>query len=190
MNFKYDAETRSIKLIGIDNAIVATMATFAAIGLRDELNVAIAEAESHYQRMTSTNKGRYLGECRINNGTIEQWDTFAWNVVPSLSNEVNKPSEDVPEMVQRVAIAFSIVEGVRSYDQLLNNGKPWWTLYIKHAKACIEAMRQPTDEMIKAIHNTYMDMYVASGEIVLISGNVCNKIWDKTINAALGIKNE
>lgn len=53
------------------------------------------------------------------------------------------------DMVERVARALSIADG--NHPDACSNDEeeqPMWTLYLKDARAAIEAMRQPTDEMI------------------------------------------
>lgn len=54
-------------------------------------------------------------------------------------------------MIERVAKALSIADG--NHPDACSNDEdeiPYWTLYVKMARAAIEAMREPTEEMANA----------------------------------------
>lgn len=55
------------------------------------------------------------------------------------------------EMIERVAVALSVADGFHP-EATSNDGEdqPAWTLYVAMAKAAIEAMKVPTDEMVAA----------------------------------------
>ena len=69
------------------------------------------------------------------------------------------------EMVERVARALHAMHGTKS------PFKPYADLYRDQARTAIEAMREPTDEMLEALNNC---------------GGDTDAIWTAMIDAALG----
>lgn len=49
-----------------------------------------------------------------------------------------------PEMVERVARAICVSEGLEPEGYFMGQPLPLWENYIEHAKAAIEVMREPT----------------------------------------------
>jgi hypothetical protein len=78
------------------------------------------------------------------------------------------------EMVDRVAKVLSIAAGNHP-EACSNDGEeiPMWTLYVDDARAAIEAMREPTEDMTKAAWDDGIDQPLQA--------------WHAMINAALGI---
>lgn len=51
---------------------------------------------------------------------------------------------ECPDMVELVAKAIALSHEGRNWDTMMEHGREWWR---KSARAAIEAMRHPTDEM-------------------------------------------
>jgi len=58
-------------------------------------------------------------------------------------------ASDAPEMIERVARALA-VEDACDPDFVDTNGRVQWTYHIGAARAAIEAMREPTEAMMRA----------------------------------------
>lgn len=68
---------------------------------------------------------------------------------------------DEMTMVERVARALSVADGM--HPQAASNDadeQPAWTLYVGMAKAAIESLREPTEEMVEASAAIYGDNYL------------------------------
>ncbi len=88
------------------------------------------------------------------------------------------------EMIERVARALSIADGMQP-EAHSNDGDelPMWTLYVKDARAAIEAMREPTPEMMLSATRTEKRLDEGSVEVSYLV--VACDIWPKMIDAAL-----
>jgi hypothetical protein len=82
------------------------------------------------------------------------------------------------EMVERVAKALSIVDG--NHPDACSNDEeeiPAWKLYVKDARAAIEAMREPTEAMLNEAVGALDSHNVGSHE--------ANIVWQAMIDEAL-----
>lgn len=76
------------------------------------------------------------------------------------------------EMIERVSRALCIADGCNPDHQSndpLDDGQLLWTTYAKDARAAIEAMREPTDEMRVALGNlAIFDPAFSTGDAWLV----------------------
>lgn len=91
-------------------------------------------------------------------------------------------------MVERVAKALSVADG--NHPDACSNDEeehPMWTLYLKDARAVIEAMREPNVDMLDSACAAWVKLYPAfEGEKPQPNaGEVATTIFNAMIDAAL-----
>ncbi|SFB52061.1 hypothetical protein SAMN03159496_04596 [Rhizobium sp. NFR07] len=93
-------------------------------------------------------------------------------------------------MIERAARAIATEDG-KNPDELSHNSFQWWRHYVPHARAALEAMREPSTALHEAANeiSVYFDDFsCGDGNITLgVDGypDKFNRVWSGLIDAAL-----